>query len=474
MTCHEARELYSALVDDALDAAERGAVEAHVAGCAECRRELERFRGTVALLQGARPVRAPAGFVDRVLEAAAPLPWYRRLARGLFLPLGVKLPLQAAAMLLVGGVAVYVFQHSPELQQAARHEAPPAPPAASTPVPFASRPAPGAPASPPSVSLPPGAGRVSSPENTSAPPAPAVDASKDVAKAQAPGPAQGVAPAPAPAAPAPAAPPASANRARAESARPDGAPADAPAAQTPSAAKKTDEQGRDRAATETTPAESRMAESRTGEVRAKEEERRAKAKGSGTRSERSAESTAPPARDRILPPVASDPPAGERALTLAREDKSGAAPPPAEAPPAGTPPPVAAAPPRAVMKSAPAPASPPAAAGDARLHARPQLRQETSAHAALAPTADVSARLAVSDRETALGALAELLGRAGGREIARRSDGDGDAVDLLVPRDRYPDFLRSLAQVGRLSLEREPAAMPGLVRVILRIVHSGG
>ncbi|HYS18489.1 MAG TPA: zf-HC2 domain-containing protein [Candidatus Binatia bacterium] len=120
MTCHDAREAFSALVDGALGADERAALDGHLATCAECRRELQRFRDTVALLRGAAPVRAPAGFVDRVLEAARPAPWPRRLLRGLFLPWPVKLPIEAAAIVLVTVGVVYVYRATPELQQSVR------------------------------------------------------------------------------------------------------------------------------------------------------------------------------------------------------------------------------------------------------------------------------------------------------------------------------------------------------------------
>ena len=120
MTCHDAREQLSALIDDALGAAERGAVEEHLATCAECRRELERLRDTVALLRAVEPARAPAGFVDRVLEAARPAPWPRRLVRALLLPWPVKLPVEAAAIVLVAVGVAYVFQATQGLQQA-RH-----------------------------------------------------------------------------------------------------------------------------------------------------------------------------------------------------------------------------------------------------------------------------------------------------------------------------------------------------------------
>lgn len=124
MTCDETRDTLSAYLDEALAPDERRLVDVHLAGCAECRRELEALRGTVALLQRVAPERAPVGFVDRVVAAARPRPWYRRVADAVLLPLSVKLPLEAAAVVMVGLLAVYLFERSPELQQAAREVAP--------------------------------------------------------------------------------------------------------------------------------------------------------------------------------------------------------------------------------------------------------------------------------------------------------------------------------------------------------------
>jgi len=127
MTCTETRDLFSALADDALAPAERAALDAHLAGCAECRRELAAFGRTVALVRAIDPAHAPAGFVDRVLAAARPEPWPRWLARRLSTP-WPTLPLGAAALLLVAGLAVLLFRASPEPQQTARYQsAPPAP-----------------------------------------------------------------------------------------------------------------------------------------------------------------------------------------------------------------------------------------------------------------------------------------------------------------------------------------------------------
>jgi hypothetical protein len=124
MTCHDAREQFSALVDDALAADGRAALDAHLATCADCRRELQRFRDTVSLVRGVAPVRAPAGFVDRVLEAARPVSWPRRLVRGLFLPWPVKLPMEAAAIVLVAVGVALVYRGTPELELATRLEQP--------------------------------------------------------------------------------------------------------------------------------------------------------------------------------------------------------------------------------------------------------------------------------------------------------------------------------------------------------------
>lgn len=122
MNCHETRERLSDLLDEALDAPERAQVGAHLDGCPDCRRELDRLRATVSLLSRVERPRAPVGFVDRVMAAAHPVPWYQRLGRRLFFPLNIKLPAQAAAMLLVAVLGVYLLQRTPELRDAARPE----------------------------------------------------------------------------------------------------------------------------------------------------------------------------------------------------------------------------------------------------------------------------------------------------------------------------------------------------------------
>jgi len=141
MNCHDTRELLSALLDEALDAPERSEIQAHLDGCPDCRRELDRLRSTVSLLSRVEHPRAPVGFVDKVMARARPLPWHRRLGRMLFLPLALKLPLEAGAMLVIALLGVYLLQGTPEMRDAVRPDLPAAssridaPPAATQPAP---------------------------------------------------------------------------------------------------------------------------------------------------------------------------------------------------------------------------------------------------------------------------------------------------------------------------------------------------
>jgi hypothetical protein len=167
------RELFTARADDALGDDARARLDAHLATCADCAREWTGFARTVALLRAVTPARAPAGFVDRVL-AARPRPWYRRLIRGLLVPWPVKLPVEAAAIVLIAGLAVLVFQRSPDMQQAAREPAPPS--SVTTPPPPAERPRADAPPPPLARSPtpePPGQREVSRAPEAPSPAAPA-------------------------------------------------------------------------------------------------------------------------------------------------------------------------------------------------------------------------------------------------------------------------------------------------------------
>jgi hypothetical protein len=164
VTCQEARELFSARVDDALGPEERVTLDGHLAGCAECRRELARFESTVSLLHAVPAAQAPAGFADRVLAATAggrraDSSWGAWLRGLLGQPVAWGRPIEATVLVLVSVAAVYLYHRTPELRQAARPELTyPAPSQAArsdSPAPAAApAPAPPAPRVPPSKAAP--------------------------------------------------------------------------------------------------------------------------------------------------------------------------------------------------------------------------------------------------------------------------------------------------------------------------------
>jgi len=151
MTCSETRDLLSAWLDQALDAHEREQVEAHLAGCPECRRELEGLRSTVTVLSRVEHPRAPVGFVDKVMGEVYPAPWYRKLGRRVFQPLSVKLPLEAGAMVVIAILGVYLLKGTPEMKDAARPDVPAMAPRPDSPPVAPPAPLPQAPAPAPST-----------------------------------------------------------------------------------------------------------------------------------------------------------------------------------------------------------------------------------------------------------------------------------------------------------------------------------
>ena len=118
MNCHEIRELFSARADERLTPDQRSALNGHLEGCLDCSREWERFSRTVGLLRGIREAQAPAGLARRVIDAARREErWHRRLLRGMFLPLRVKLPLEAAALVLISTLVIVLYRQTPEFQR---------------------------------------------------------------------------------------------------------------------------------------------------------------------------------------------------------------------------------------------------------------------------------------------------------------------------------------------------------------------
>ena len=98
--CDEVRELLPELAAGVASGESRARAVAHLAGCADCRRELEEVAGVVdGLLHIAPEHEPPTGFEARVLAAIQPRRAGRRLRGALLI---------AAAVVLVAGIAAGV------------------------------------------------------------------------------------------------------------------------------------------------------------------------------------------------------------------------------------------------------------------------------------------------------------------------------------------------------------------------------
>ncbi len=117
MNCEETQPLLSAYLDGQVDETQRRTVEAHLSTCAHCRADAAALRQTIASIGSLSSVEPPPGFSQRVMaqvrEEARERPSFWR---SLFFPLWAKVPLQAATVLLIGGLAVYLYQASKPVQ----------------------------------------------------------------------------------------------------------------------------------------------------------------------------------------------------------------------------------------------------------------------------------------------------------------------------------------------------------------------
>jgi anti-sigma factor RsiW len=394
MTCHDAHELFSVRVDGALTDDERRGLDAHLAGCPECRRELARFEATV-------------GFVDRVLAAARPVPWTERLRRRLLSPLALRRPIEVTVVALVALTAVYLYERTPELQDAFR---------TAPPVPVAPAPQRQAPQSETSQNqaLQPAEPARSRPAPLAAdrvgPVTPKakeeqVSQYQEAARQLAKTPVEAVAPPPAvppPPRPQPASP--DAGTVAAPASPPVAAPPPPPAA--PPAAV----------------------------------------------------SAAVPAS---APPTPAAPPPAPAAPTASAS--TGAvpiAPPPAPEARAESKP-------RALDTAASGERERQAKEAEARKSAATARSSALAGRLAAAP--DVAGTLTVADRDAAHRALAELAARLGGAETFRRTDANASSVDLVVPATAYAELAEGLGRIGRWQPDSVPSPLPAQVRVTVRL-----
>lgn len=117
MKCEEVQFHFSDYLEKTAEGPRAKGIENHLTGCPICREEFSWILQCREIIASLPMVEPPLGFTTRVManvaEAAKKTSFWKRL----YLPLKIKLPLEATAVMLVGILSFYVYQKE------ARHNA---------------------------------------------------------------------------------------------------------------------------------------------------------------------------------------------------------------------------------------------------------------------------------------------------------------------------------------------------------------
>jgi hypothetical protein len=117
MNCKEVGETLSDYVDGTLRGEALREVEAHLSSCARCLADSKEMSKTIEAVGALPEVDVPPGFSERVMSRVREEAGRRPLWERFFLPIRIKLPLHATALLVVVGLAVYLYEANLPVQR---------------------------------------------------------------------------------------------------------------------------------------------------------------------------------------------------------------------------------------------------------------------------------------------------------------------------------------------------------------------
>ncbi len=125
MNHSEIRHMLSEYIDDAVSPGDRTAIEEHLKTCEKCSAALKELRQTVAVIRSVEEIDPPAWMTQKIMAKvraeAGEKSWFQRF----FVPLHIKLPLEAIGILFIAVTALFIYQNrepsmkasSPPLQE---------------------------------------------------------------------------------------------------------------------------------------------------------------------------------------------------------------------------------------------------------------------------------------------------------------------------------------------------------------------
>jgi len=117
MDCETARDRFSSLWERELSPLEEKSLKDHLASCPACGKEFEQFEKTMGWLRSVEEVEVPEGFLSelqkKIESRKGGLPGAEPGGRGFHIPPSFKLPAQAAAMVVVVFLVLYLTKMVP-------------------------------------------------------------------------------------------------------------------------------------------------------------------------------------------------------------------------------------------------------------------------------------------------------------------------------------------------------------------------
>lgn len=116
MRCSEIEDRLTAYLEDLLQNEERDMIEKHCAECGNCRHSLEALQKTKDLLKGLDEIEPPPWLTENIMARIYEKEEKKGWLQWFFLPLRVKVPIQALAMIFVVVLSVYLYRSTtPEM-----------------------------------------------------------------------------------------------------------------------------------------------------------------------------------------------------------------------------------------------------------------------------------------------------------------------------------------------------------------------
>lgn len=118
MECGKVRDRFSSLLERELNPLEGKMVKEHLHSCPECQKDLERFKKTIHWLHSVEDVEVPDGFLSGIYKKAEDRKRKALLSeksrwRWFSYPPSLKLPIQAAAMVSIVFLVIYLTKIMP-------------------------------------------------------------------------------------------------------------------------------------------------------------------------------------------------------------------------------------------------------------------------------------------------------------------------------------------------------------------------